>query len=158
MPHILWIYPINIFHPTWTLHPSQLYHSFPYYSRCVLLQMAWTTCLSLICSHKGQTWFIDSLKWERLHTKRNQTKKKVEFYKIEGKAGVSEKFPESRIFIGIKQDCVKAYGLQSGFHFPIFLETIKPRQTQMSYTDNLPLNLLFSMSMWLCYSRKEWRI
>jgi len=59
------------------------------------------------------------LKWERLHTKRNQTKKKVEFYKIEGKAGVSEKFPESRIFIGIKQDCVKAYGLQCGFHFPI---------------------------------------
>lgn len=37
---------------------------------------------------------------------------------IEGKARVSEKFQESRIFIGIKQDCVKAYGLQSGFQFP----------------------------------------
>lgn len=41
---------------------------------------------------------------------------------------------------------------------PIFLETIKPRQTQMLYIDSLPLNLLFSMSTWLSYSRKEWCI
>ena len=115
MPRILWINPINIFHPTWIPHPYQLYHSFPWCIRCVLLQISWTTCPSLIYNHKGQTWFTDPLKWGRLHTNRSQTKEKIEFYKIEGKGGVSEKFKESRILTGIKQGCVKAYGLQSGF-------------------------------------------
>lgn len=146
MPRILWINPINIFHPTGTPHPYQLYHSFPWCIRCVLLQISWTTCPSLIYNHKGQTWFNDPLQWGRLHTNRTQTKEKIEFYKIEGKGGVSEKFKESRILTGIKQGCVKAYGLQSGFQILFSWKPQSQDKPRMSCTKTLLLSFSLCQS------------